>query len=150
MTGERSAADKDKAAPDGFGPVEAESPYSSLIGPVYENAAAMSRGFRVEAKHINNAGIAHGGMLMSIADMTLARGVRDANGGPGVTVRMVSDFHGPARLGDWVEGHAKVTRMTRTMVFVSAEIVASGRLIMTATGIFRRLRPRASRTVPVD
>lgn len=138
--------DKNRAAkggvPDGFEPPERASAFGDLIGPIFEGADDGSRGFRVEAKHANNAGIAHGGMLMSLADMTLGRTVRDATGGPGVTVRMVSDFHAPARLGDWVEGHGRATRVTRTMVFAEAEVRANGRLILSASGIFRRLRQR--------
>jgi uncharacterized protein (TIGR00369 family) len=138
-----SSDDAGDAVPAGFVTLTTQSAYSSLIGPVYDDPDQPRRGFRVGPGHINNAGIAHGGMMMSFADLTLARGVRAANdGGPGVTVRMVSDFHGPARLGDWVEGHATVTRSTRTMIFVSAEIFASGRLIMTASGVFRRIRSR--------
>ena len=131
-----------QSVPDGFEPIGTESAYSSLVGPVFDGADDLVRGFRVEAKHANNAGIAHGGMMMSFADMTLARGVRQATGGPGVTVRMVSDFHGPARLGDWVEGRAIVTRTTRTLIFVSAEITANGRVVMSASGIFRLVRRR--------
>ena len=139
----RRTKDSGATPPDGFVTLTTESAYSGLIGPVYDDTERPRRGFRVEAKHINNAGIVHGGMMKSFADLTLARGVRDANeGAPGVTVRMVSDFHGPARLGDWVEGHATVTRRTGTMIFVTAEIFAAGRLIMTASGVFRRLRRR--------
>lgn len=131
-----------QALPEGFAAPERPSAFGGLVGPVLDAQGQSRRGFRVEAKHLNNAGIAHGGMLMSLADMTLGRGASDATGGPAVTVRMVSDFHGPARLGDWVEGQARVTRTTRTMVFVEAEVRANGRLILSASGVFRRLRQR--------
>jgi acyl-coenzyme A thioesterase PaaI-like protein len=61
---------------------------------------------------------------------------------------MTSDFLGPARLGDWVEGTARVTRSTESLVFVEAEIRAGGHAVMTASGIFRRIRPRRGLEAP--
>lgn len=131
--------------PAGYGALSTPSDYSELVGPIYDfvgDEDVAARGFRVAQKHINRAGIVHGGMLMSFADLVLSRGVRKASAGPGVTVRMTTEFLGPAHLGDWVEGEARVSRTTKTLVFVDAEIRANGHIILTASGVFRRIRRR--------
>ena len=144
--GNGAQPDATTAHPDGFAAPTRVSAYSALVGPIFEGTTAVpQRGFRVQDKHINRAGIVHGGMLMSFADMVMGRAVREIGPGGGVTVRMTTDFLGPAHLGDWVAGEAKVTRTTRTLVYIDAEITANGRLILTASGIFRRLGRRHGR-----
>ena len=103
----------------------------------------MVRAFRVVERHTNAAGIIHGGMLTTFADIVLAQaGLREV-GGPIVTVRMVSEFVAAGKLGAWVEGTARVRRRTRTLVFVEGELAASGRVLLTASGVFKIIEPRA-------
>ncbi len=99
------------------------------------------RAFRIEEHHTNAAGIVHGGMLTTFADIVLAQaGLREV-GGPILTVRMVTDFVATGKLGAWVEGTARVRRRTRTLVFVEGELRASGRVLMAASGVFKILDP---------
>ena len=133
--------------PPGFVPSVRPSPYTAMIGPLYDlpGDPEHRRGFWVLDGHINNAGIIHGGMMMSFADTLLARAVGTMTGGSAVTLHMTTDFIGPAHLGDWVEGWAEVIRQTRTLVFVEGEIRTRKRLLMTAKGVFRRLARRHDR-----
>ena len=39
--------------------------------------------------------------------------------------------------GSWIEGRAIMRRMTRTLAFVDGEAIADGKLLVTASGIFR-------------
>ena len=135
--------------PPGFVLSERSSPYTAMIGPLYDLPGDPDhrRGFRVLDGHINNAGIIHGGMMMSFADTLLARAVGNSGAGPAVTLHMTTDFIGPAHLGDWVEGTATIMRQTRTLVFVEGEIRTRKRLLMTAKGVFRRLSRRRSRAL---
>lgn len=122
----------------------ARSGFGELTGPFFirRGADGLWRGFRVEAKHANRIGIAHGGMLMSFADMVLGEAMREAGVGPAVTIRMVTDFVGPARIGDWVQGTGHVTRATASVVFVRGEVMANAHRILSVTGIFHRIRER--------
>ncbi|MDE0944511.1 MAG: PaaI family thioesterase [Alphaproteobacteria bacterium] len=131
----------DKAPPPDFIPSSRPSPYVGMIGPLFEvpDDPDNRRGFWVLGDHLNNAGIIHGGMVMSFADNLLARAVSNSGTGMAVTLHMTSDFIGPAHLGDWVEGKAHVTRTTRTLVFVEGEIYTRKRTMMTAKAVFRRL-----------
>ena len=137
-------APRSQEIPPGFVLVEPRNPFAELLGPIYEQADddGFRRGFRVSDKHLNTAGIAHGGMLMTFADILMGQAIRQADAFPAVTIRMTTDFTAPARLGDWVDGTGRATRVTRSMVFVEAEIAVNGRLSLTASGLFQRLGRR--------
>ena len=98
-------------------------------------------GFRQQ--HANTAGISHGGVLMALADTVLGSTARADRGQPVVTIRVVTEFIGPCRLGEWLVGRAWVTRHSRVLSFVEGELRVRNRLIMTASGVFRVVeRPR--------
>ena len=118
-----------RGIPDGFVERPTRGPFARLVGPYYEAAArgdeaaeTVVRGFQVEERHTNALGIAHGGMLMAFLDSVLAGAVATVAEGSFVTLRMTTDFLAPARRGDWVEGHAVVTRQTRSVCFVRGEL----------------------------
>jgi uncharacterized protein (TIGR00369 family) len=127
--------------PPGFKPIVHSSPFGAENGPFFESRSGDSwiRGFRVLERHTNAGGIAHGGMLMTFADVVLAQAVIHQAGQPAVTVRMTSDFLAPARLGDWVEGTAEVTRVTRSMAFVEGRLKSGSRTLLTASAVFQML-----------
>ncbi|MBN9527901.1 MAG: PaaI family thioesterase [Alphaproteobacteria bacterium] len=134
--------------PDGFIPIEHSASFGRHTGPFYDgqDEAGFVRAFRPDARHGNSLGMVHGGMLMTFADIVLARAVREvAAGRPFVTLRMTSDFVTPARTGDWVEGRAKVTRQARGVVFVRGRLTVGNRLVLKADGLFRVLTPRERR-----
>lgn len=139
-----SVPNQDIAPPDGFIPMTKTSPYGRLVGPVYEKATpeGPAFGFRVTDKHINMGGVTHGGMLATFADIVLGRfEARDFNKVT-VTVRMVTDFLAPARLGDWVEGTAKITRETKSFFFVDGVVTCRSRNLLNASAIFKVVNRR--------
>ena len=133
--------DKLFAAPEGFSEIPGPSQYSVLIGPIYQKDSDpyRCRAIRLQPKHANNAGIVHGGMLMALADTVMGSAARGVTGVPSVTVRMTTDFAGPGRIGDWLVATGTVSRETRTLTFVTAELRAKHRLVMTASGVFRKI-----------
>ena len=50
---------------------------------------------------------------------------------------MTCDFVGPGKLGELLECRVRVTRRTRTMVFLSADIVVGERPVAVATGLWK-------------
>lgn len=133
----------DRPVPTGFAERAPRGPFARLTGPFYERtggaAAEEVRAFRVEERHTNALRIVHGGMMMSFLDSVLARAVAGAAAGSFVTLRMTTDFLAPARLGDWVEGRAIVTRRTRSLCYVRGEARVGERRIATADAVFRLL-----------
>ena len=139
----------DRGPAPGFALAASRSAFTDHNGPWFEKhvGAHTIRAFRVLEKHTNSYGIAHGGLLMSFADSVLARAALGGAGRSAVTMRMVCDFVGPARLGDWVEGAGEVSRVTRHLSFVRARIWTGTRTVMTASGIFSAIRSRPERNV---
>ncbi len=135
---------KSTQIPPGFSPIEHSAPFGRHTGPFFDKdeEGGFVRAFRVDERHVNSLGVAHGGMLATFADVVLAKAAILAASGPTVTVRMVTDFLGPARLGDWVEGRARVVRTTRSLVFVRAELTVGRHPILTADGVYRILDRR--------
>ena len=117
--------------------------YNLYIGPLYrlpdEGSGADARfAFIAAEKHMNSAGTVHGGMLMSFMDVAMSRTSRLVSGAPRCsTVSLTTDFVGPGRLGDVIEARIRVTRRTRTMVFLSGEIVAADRTLLIGTGLWK-------------
>ncbi|MSO64851.1 MAG: PaaI family thioesterase [Alphaproteobacteria bacterium] len=132
--------------PPGYLPLAPTSAFGRLVGPLYErqDAGGRSFGFRVAEGHINLGGFAHGGMLASFADIVLGLHEGRDFDRLTVTIRLVVDFIGAAQLGDWVEGRVRISRRTRSLTFVEADITARGRVVMTAQAVFKVLERRRS------
>jgi uncharacterized protein (TIGR00369 family) len=117
--------------------------FNSYIGPLYrlpdaEGGAVKRFVFAVEDKHMNGSGALHGGMLMTFADVAMSRTARVISDGRSCsTVSLNCDFVGPGKLGETVEARVRVTRKARTMVFLSAELVAAERILLVATGLWK-------------
>ncbi|WP_201240478.1 PaaI family thioesterase [Rhodothalassium salexigens] len=134
--------------PPGFEPIQSSNPFGGRNGPIFERRTdeGWERGFRALAYHCNAGGVVHGGMLMTFADILLARAVLDVAPPPFATMRLVSDFAGPAPRGAWVSGTARCVRKTRSLVFVDGLIAADGAPALNVSGIFKlRRRPGAER-----
>lgn len=92
----------------------------------------------VADKHMNGSGSLHGGVLMTFADIAMSQTSRAVSGAQSCsTVAMSCDFIGPGKLGDVIEARVRVTRQTRTMIFLSAEISAGERILGVATGLWK-------------
>ncbi|MGD0192244.1 MAG: PaaI family thioesterase [Rhizomicrobium sp.] len=119
--------------------------FGKYVGPVWrlpdgEDGALKRYALIVTDVHMNSAGSVHGGMLMTLADMAMSQTSRLMSGAKSsATVSLNCDFVAPGRLGDLIEAQVRVTRKTRTMVFVSAELVSAGRVILVATGLWKIL-----------
>ena len=115
--------------------------FNKFVGPLYrlsDDGAQTRFAFVVAEKHMNGAGTVHGGMLMALADVAMSRTSRTATDAETCsTVALSCDFLAPGRLGDVIECRVRVTRRTRTMVFMSAEVSAGERLLLTACGVWK-------------
>ncbi len=117
--------------------------FNKFVGPLFRLAAAedgalQRYAFVVADKHMNAAGSTHGGMLMAFMDVAMAQSTRRATGARGAnTVSLTCDFVGPGRLGDVIEAQVRITRRTRTMVFLSGELSSAGRKILVGTGLWK-------------
>lgn len=117
--------------------------FNVFAGPIYrlsdENGGEIKRfAFVPENRHMNGSGAVHGGMLMTFADVSMSRTARIVFDGTGCnTVSLSCDFVSPGQLGSLIESRVRVTRRTRTMAFISAEIVSGGIPLLVATGLWK-------------
>jgi uncharacterized protein (TIGR00369 family) len=89
-------------------------------------------------KHLNGSGNVHGGLLMTFADISMSQTSRAVSGAQACnTVSLTCDFVGPGKRNDILESRVRVTRKTRTMVFLSAEIAVGDRMVAVATGLWK-------------
>ena len=144
------------AVPPGWTLQTLTDPFEALAGPLYERPhqrppqrngePARDLAFRVAQQHTNARGVAHGGMVMTFLDAALGCAAADACGRqPIATVTLNVDFVGPAHLDDWVVAHTNITHRTRSLIFVTGELVAEGSeqapttKVATASAIFKVL-----------
>ena len=89
-------------------------------------------------KHMNGSGSTHGGLLMTFADIAMSRTSRLATGARSCsTVSLSCDFAGAGKLGDVIEIRVRVTRKTRTLVFLSSEMTSGDRVLIAAQGLWK-------------
>lgn len=109
-----------------------------LRDPAKAAGEAQRFGFLPEPKHLNGSGNLHGGFLMSIADNVLGFTVHEqTDGRVASTVTLNTDFLSGGVAGEPLWGRAAITRRTRSLIFVAGDLSQRGKLVLTATGIWK-------------
>lgn len=129
------------AVPDGYEPFEEIGSFIGHVGPIYWRRLDRSAEFLFRAlpHQVNPAGVVHGGMLATVADVCLGSTAGAVLGHQGVypTVSLNLSFVSAARLGDEIVGRAEVARITRTLAFVSGQLSVGDQPVLLATGVYR-------------
>jgi acyl-coenzyme A thioesterase 13 len=124
----------------GFSPLPRQSPYvSNAVGPLFQRREAerLIVGLRVTERHANARGLAHGGLLSTVADIALGHALRaDTRDSVPVTVGITIDFLSPVRIGTWLEVHTAIHRIGARLGFSSAELRVHEQLVARAIGTF--------------
>ncbi len=126
--------------PQDFKPLFRSSPFLDLLGPFYyrENAEGFTVRIRVEEKHTNARGLAHGGLFMALADIALGYSAAFAKDPPLklVTTTMTTDFAGSAKVGDWLEAAVDIQKSGSRLVFANTYISAGEERVVRASASF--------------
>lgn len=132
---------QDDAPPDGF-ELRESSGFTAHIGPLYRRREAESYvfGLRLAARHMNLAGVAHGGLLTAFADNCLGETVYRTVKAPCTTITLTASFVAPGHVGDWVECSGVITRATASLVFISGRVWCADRTLLATQGIWKLLR----------
>ncbi len=137
--GERGGGD-DVSVPAGFKPLRHGGSFLGMLGPLWFKKVDGQPviGLRIEEKHLNIRGIAHGGMLVTLADSALGIVLSRSRNPPQpmVTVSLTTDFVEAARAGDWVEAHVDIQRVGGRLAFANCYLVVGERRILRASGVF--------------
>ena len=128
--------------PDGFEPLFRSSPFLDLIGPLYykKEGEGFVVGLRVADKHCNARGAAHGGLLLTMADVALGYRMAFSQAPPAAltTTSISADFAAAARRGDWLEIHVDIQRVGERLAFANAYLTVDGTRIARASGVYAR------------
>jgi len=126
--------------PAGFERLKRGGPYMANLGDLYcsREGGAIVIGMRITENHTNMRGIAHGGMLASLADSALGLGLTMHCEGRQsfVTVNLSTDFIDAARPGDWVEAHVDIQKLGGRVAFANCQLQVRGKRILRASGVF--------------
>ncbi|AMB86697.1 esterase [Pseudomonas agarici] len=126
--------------PRDFKPLFRSSPFLDLLGPFYyrENTENFTIGIRVEEKHTNARGLAHGGLFMALADVALGYSAAFSKDPPLklVTTALTTDFAGSAKIGDWLEAVVDVQKSGSRLVFANSYISVGDERVVRASASF--------------
>jgi uncharacterized protein (TIGR00369 family) len=129
--------------PRGFEIFDGGADFMELVGPVYARGEGGERvlALRVEDRHRNAGGVAHGGLLATLADFALGRAIEiDADDDqPRMTVSLTTDFLKAVETGSWVEAHTRVERLGGTLAFAECSLVVEGTEAVRARAVFAAL-----------
>ena len=127
--------------PEGFKELRVTDDFVGLIGPLWFKAEGekLRVGLPLEPRHGNPMGWAHGGLLVTVADMVMGAGSGHATGirWPHPTVSLSTEFVRGAKLGQWLEGTARIARRTVNFCFCSCDLVCGGEIVLVASGVFK-------------
>jgi acyl-coenzyme A thioesterase 13 len=128
--------------PEGFELLSRTSPLIELLGPFYSRGAGagLILGLRVVEKHTNTRSIAHGGVLLTLADVALGYAAEGSVDPPArlITASISADFAGSARLGDWVEARLDIQRVGKRIAFANTYLHVEDRRVVRASAVFVR------------
>jgi len=117
------------------------SPFLERVGPLYFEwrGKKLVLGLCVEAHHANARGTAHGGLLLTLADVALGYQMAMSQDPPirATTISMSADFIGGAAVGDWIETHVEFQLGSR-LAFANAYLMVGDEQIARASGVFLR------------
>jgi uncharacterized protein (TIGR00369 family) len=118
------------AIPADFEPINA-SPFTDLVGPLYMNTSGELPvlAVQVSSQHANRRGRAHGGLLMTLADVALSRAVHSQlpPGGTLATADLHISFLEGVADGAWLEAVPTIDRIGRGLVHASC-VLRSGQV----------------------
>jgi acyl-coenzyme A thioesterase 13 len=137
-----------KDPPPGFQAYAEPSGFLERIGPLLQRRTGdtVAFGVRIAEHHCNRRGMAHGGLLVALADVALGK-TGEWLSQPRVsllTASLTVDFYGTAP-GDWLEARTDVTRVGRQVAFGSCYLRVGENLVARASGVFN-VRDRAPLT----
>ena len=95
---------------------------------------------KIIEKFLNTGGIAHGGFISTIADTGMGNAAHIVAGNKRcVTINLDIKFISAGKLNQILIGKVKILKKTKTLVFISCEILGSNNIIATASGIWKIL-----------
>ena len=112
-------------------------------GLLFRNISENEYEFKstINNNHLNAAGITHGGYLSALIDAGAGTAAhRSADNAPCVTISLDIKFIGSSKVSDEIHGKVKILKKTKTLVFLFCELNCNGKIITSASGIWKILK----------
>jgi acyl-coenzyme A thioesterase PaaI-like protein len=119
------------------------SGFLNLVGPLWQRLVNGEHEYAIvaEDKHHNRRGRVQGGLLMTFADRSCGMTARYVSGRPTLaTVQMDTHFVDSGKIGETLISKPRVVRVTHSLIFMTTEVTANERCIVTASGVFKILK----------
>jgi uncharacterized protein (TIGR00369 family) len=132
------------SVPDGY-ELFSLSPFGDLVGPLYAGwrDSGPTIAVRVGSEHGNRSGRAHGGLMMTVADIALTRAALEQLP-PNARVA-TADLHiaflESVKEGEWLEAIPSIDRVGRSLIHGSCVLEASAK---TAARVLATITVRQS------
>ena len=95
----------------------------------------------IKENHLNAAGITHGGFIAAFVDAGAGTAAhRSAESNPCVTVSLELKFISTVRLGQELIGKIKIQKKTKSMIFLTCELLVANKIVATASGVWKILK----------
>ena len=100
---------------------------------------------KINENHLNAAGITHGGYLSALIDAGAGTAAHRASGNaPCVTISLELKFIGASKARDEIKGFTRILKKTSTLVFLFCELRCNGKIITSASGVWKILKIKPS------
>ncbi len=112
-------------------------------GLLFRNISENEYEFKstITNNHLNAAGITHGGYLSALIDAGAGTAAhRSADNAHCVTISLDIKFIGSSKVNDEIYGKVKILKKTKTLVFLFCELNCNGKIITSASGIWKILK----------
>ena len=95
---------------------------------------------KVKEFHLNTGKIAHGGFLSTIADTGMGTAAHMITENKRcVTISLEVKFISAALLNQSLKGEIKIQKKTKSLIFITCEILNSESIVITASGVWKIL-----------
>lgn len=126
--------------PAGYEPLFRTSPFLDATGPWFYRrlAEGFVVGLRVDTRHTNASGTAHGGLIATLADIALGYVTASSQQPPlrMTTTGLGLDYVGAAKVGDWLEAQVTIIKVGSRLAFANALITADGAPVASTRASF--------------
>jgi acyl-coenzyme A thioesterase PaaI-like protein len=142
MDGAMTSKTAAKLKSDGWTILETTG-FMHLVGPLWERKVDSQYEFALatEDKHHNRRGMVQGGVMMTFADRTCGMTARYVSGKEYMaTVQLDTHFVEAGQIGDILISRPRVVRATRSLIFMSTEVLVDDRCLVMANGVFKILK----------
>lgn len=125
--------------------------FIGAAGPLWtrREAQGWAYGLAIGAQHLNPAGVAHGGALVTLIDHTLSTVAWEANQRqPCLSLQLDTQFLAAVHPGQFALAQAHILRQTASLLFMQGQITVNGQPVLTAQALLKRMGTPAVRRDP--